>query len=175
MALSSRRSLADALTAHLGQGGSVSRNLDWWESGVTGFAVDTPPAQMDRRAFLRWAHELARDIPGTLEELPVTSIASFHTWKLTTPESVVWLLWHRTRPFVAGVEEAPVAGQPLRRFVDVPEGAPAARFGLVALRAVELRGHLTNTDLDALPEVEREQIRYWKPATRGEAAFNWWD
>jgi hypothetical protein len=39
----------------------------------------------------------------------------------------------------------------------------------------ELSRPIAKTDLDQLDRAEIEQVKYWKPHTIGELAFNWWD
>ena len=39
----------------------------------------------------------------------------------------------------------------------------------------ELSRKIEKSDLEQLDRIEREQIKYWKPQTIGELAFNWWD
>jgi hypothetical protein len=39
----------------------------------------------------------------------------------------------------------------------------------------ELAIEIQESDLRMLDRVELEQVKYWKPRTIGELAFNWWD
>lgn len=59
-------------------------------------------------------------------------------------------------------------------FVDARElvAALAEQSGFEAHTAADLNGPF---DAAAQPEIDPADIEYWKPATRGEALFNYWD
>lgn len=59
-------------------------------------------------------------------------------------------------------------------FVDAPElmAVLAEQPGLEVLAAVDLNGPF---DAAAWPDIDPADIKYWKPATLGEALFNYWD
>lgn len=46
---------------------------------------------------------------------------------------------------------------------------------VIVARLDELSRTITKSDLSQLDQAELEQVKYWKPATIGELAFNWWD
>ena len=46
---------------------------------------------------------------------------------------------------------------------------------VIVARLDELSRTITKSDLSLLDRAEIEQVKYWKPATIGELAFNWWD
>lgn len=46
---------------------------------------------------------------------------------------------------------------------------------VIVARLDELARPITKSDLSVLDSAELEQVKYWKPVTIGELAFNWWD
>jgi hypothetical protein len=57
-------------------------------------------------------------------------------------------------------------------FEDVPEAADV-------LRSMFGKEPMSKSDLEApfrgQPDLSGDDIKYWKPATRGDVLFNWWD
>ncbi|WP_156056393.1 hypothetical protein [Streptosporangium roseum] len=62
-------------------------------------------------------------------------------------------------------------------FLDDPEvlGKLGACGPYRVLGMAELALPVARADLSELGEVEMDQIRYWRPETVGELAFNFWD
>jgi hypothetical protein len=57
-------------------------------------------------------------------------------------------------------------------FDDVPEAADILRrmFGKEPMSKSDLE-----TPFQGQPGLSEDDIKYWKPSTRGDALFNWWD
>lgn len=87
------------------------------------------------------------------------------------------MLGHSTYPLIAFVE--PLAPNMCElRFRDA---APISKriaelFPDVAIASADdLAQQIDAADLAQLNRAERDQVKYWKPHTVGELAFNWWD
>jgi hypothetical protein len=135
----------------------------------------------DVREFRAVCHAAARQTAGSLVEfrLATHTTPSFHQGVIAYRDETVAVVCDRSRPLLAiarprliedvgGVDAGPLT------FLDVPE----------LRRALEtLTGHrvLTTAELDApfepadWPHLATGDVRYWRPATVGEALFNYWD
>ena len=149
--------------------------------GVTGFfnqdARGTIPeftfAEF-RRVVLPVAASLRLRV-SNLAERGVTP--NFHSALTSAGERPLTILGHSAYPIVAFAEPAEDHIHQLR-FADCEPITRQLRlmFPEVSVAtADELAHRLTPTDLAQLDVAERQQIKYWKPTTVGELAFNWWD
>lgn len=110
-----------------------------------------------------------------LTERQVTQ--NFHFAQLSNSDMSTLMLGHSTYPLIAFSETANLSAYQLR-FVnrtDIAKELQNLFPNLTIADACELSRKLTETDLVLLDEVERDQIKYWKPTTVGEVAFNSWD
>lgn len=80
------------------------------------------------------------------------------------------ILVHTSYPYYCGVLSDTTT------FIDLPEEISSiAHPDFIYLSSAELNAKYTQNDLAELSEVERGEIRYWKPATIGEIVFNYYD
>ena len=102
---------------------------------------------------------------------------NFHTAKLEGPDESFDLLGHSTFPIIAFAEPREEYSCELK-FRDVVPIANLLNqmFPDVTVATLdELSRPIAMTDLNQLDRAEIEQVKYWKPHTIGELAYNWWD
>ncbi|WP_145058448.1 hypothetical protein [Adhaeretor mobilis] len=102
---------------------------------------------------------------------------NFHTAALENGNDRVHLLGHSSYRIIAFANPREDYSCELS-FRDLPVIAEALRqmFPDVTIATVEeLSRPVTKTELELLDRAEIEQVKYWKPVTVGELAFNWWD
>jgi hypothetical protein len=104
---------------------------------------------------------------------------NFHLATLTRQKArqdeTISILGHASFPIIAFAEPL-VPGE--IRFRDA--FAIASRINVLFPEVTiatceEFSRKIEKSDLEQLDRIEREQIKYWKPQTIGELAFNWWD
>jgi hypothetical protein len=102
---------------------------------------------------------------------------NFHTATLEGPDESVDLLGHSTFPIIAFAEPREEYSCELKFRDVVPISSLLNQmFPDVSVATLdELARPIGKTDLDQLDRAEMEQVKYWKPYTIGELAFNWWD
>nr|WP_044181123.1 hypothetical protein [Pirellula staleyi] len=102
---------------------------------------------------------------------------NFHFAKLESPHRSIFILGHSNYPIVAFAKQVNAVDQRLQ-FVDESEiSSEISRlFPDVAIAiAADLNRSITEDDLAQLAPIELRQVKYWKPCTIGQLAFNWWD
>jgi hypothetical protein len=147
-------------------------------TGITSFYSRSKLPEFPFAEFKRMAYACAipcgYNVTGLLQR-GVTP--NFHTATLESPNECVQMLGHSTFPIFAFTEPREEYSCELT-FRDV---ATIARlliqmFPDVTIATLEdLSRPIVKTDLDQLDRAEIEQVKYWKPQTIGELAFNWWD
>lgn len=132
------------------------------------------------RAFRTVCHAVARQTGGSLVEFPAGDgvTPSFHQGVIAYRDRTVAVVGDRVLPLFAVAEPRVRHGTnmpagPLT-FLDVPDltAALAAIPGLRVLTKADLAAGFTPADW---PHVTAADVRYWRPATVGEALFNYWD
>ena len=132
------------------------------------------------RAFRRTCHEVARRTGGSVREFRISDgvAPNFHEALIGCPGRTVSVICHRGQPLLAIAEPPDVDNRsrdtgPLT-FIETPSLADvlATESGFRVLTAHELSAPF---DATAWPDISAEDVRYWKPATLGEALFNHWD
>jgi len=102
---------------------------------------------------------------------------NFHSALVQCDGKTLSILGHSIYPILAFAEPV-MEGHFSLTFVDCEQIArkvTQAFPGVSVVSIFELNQKFTEQDLTPLDEVEREQIRHWKPQTVGEIVFNWWD
>jgi len=102
---------------------------------------------------------------------------NFHTAVLESRTDRVHLLGHSTYPIFAFADprEEYSCELSFRDLAVVAESLERMFPDVTIATVAELSRHITTTDLKMLDRAEMEQVKYWKPATIGQLAFNWWD
>ena len=134
----------------------------------------------DVRAFRRNCYELARRTGGSVQGFQMSDCVApnFHQALIGYPDRTVSVICHRDRPLLAIAEPPDVDNRSRdtgpRTFLEAPSLADvlATELGFRVLTAHELSAPF---DATAWPDISAEDVRYWKPATLGEALFNHWD
>lgn len=148
--------------------------------GATGFGGSGPVPETDRRVFSAMCHQAARAVGGSVGLITRPGVTpNFHSAVISWDGNQVRLLGHQYVPLLATAMPCPDPGTTLITFVEDPviraaldlSPWPACRL----LTLEELRTPLSLADCSALDRAEREQARYWNPATAGELIFNYWD
>lgn len=136
---------------------------------------------LDVREFRRACYEAARRTRGSVTEFRLAECVtpSFHQAVIAYFDRTVAVVCDRGSPLLAVAEPrviefgGAVECGPLT-FVDFPELVTAlqdtTRFNV--LTKAELDGPFHEEDW---PDITPYDIRYWRPATVGEALFNYWD
>ncbi|MGN6545033.1 MAG: hypothetical protein ACTHK7_08280 [Aureliella sp.] len=128
--------------------------------------------------FKRVVYGLAAPLCLAVSEMKARGVTpNFHSARLVGTETSILILGHSNYPIFAFSQPLERNGSQLR-FVDSPHLAAALTRlfpDLIIAPAEELNRRATESDLDVLGAVELEQIKYWKPRSVGEIAFNWWD
>lgn len=127
-----------------------------------------------KRIVFAVAANLRLDV-SILAERNVTP--NFHVARLDDSELSVLMLGHSIYPLIAFAKSANPDASRLQ-FVDCARIANEMQNlfpDVIIAGSDELARKLTESDQALLDVVEREQIKYWKPTTVGEVAFNWWD
>ena len=102
---------------------------------------------------------------------------NFHTAVLENGNDRLHMLGHSTYPIIAFAEprESYSCVLVFRDARSIAESLLEMFPDVIIATTAELSKPITNTDLDKLNRAEIEQVKYWKPSTVGELAFNWWD
>ena len=102
---------------------------------------------------------------------------NFHSAHLDGGETSVAMLGHSTYPIIAFSEHWKHNDGQLRLVDCIRIATELKRMfpHVTVAESGELTRKLTESDLALLDEGELDQIKYWKPQTVGEIAFNWWD
>ncbi|WP_063049040.1 hypothetical protein [Nocardia arthritidis] len=134
------------------------------------------------RAFRQACYEAARRTGGTVIEFRVGEgvTPNFHQGVITYRDRHVAVVALRDSAVLAVAEpraidfdEGAIEAGPLT-FVEAPDlvTALSEQAGFEILTAAELARPF---DAAAWPELDRADIRFWKPETVGDALFNYWD
>ncbi|WP_067478630.1 hypothetical protein [Nocardia amamiensis] len=136
----------------------------------------------DLRAFRQVCYEAARATGGRLIEFRSADevTPNFHQGVIGYEDDRVAVIWRRDSALLAVAEPRALdASEGVREsgpltFVAAPALATALRRqpGFQVLTTAELDGPF---DAAAWPGLDPADIKYWKPATLGEALFNYWD
>jgi hypothetical protein len=133
------------------------------------------------RHFRRACYAAAHSTGGTVTGFSITehTTPNFHQATIQYRDDVVTVLGARDAPILAitrprCVEQ--VGGRPSGplEFIDEPDlvAALSDRSTFQVLTLVDLHRPLNAADW---PHLNPTDIKYWKPATAGEALFNYWD
>jgi hypothetical protein len=149
--------------------------------GITSFFVhrDIPEFHFD--CFHQIVISFAKPMGFEVVEMTERGVTpNFHIATLTRQKSrqdeTISILGHASFPIIAFAE--PLLETCEIRFRDA--FPIAARINdlfphVTIATCEELSRKIEKSDLELLDRVEREQIKFWKPQTIGELAFNWWD
>jgi hypothetical protein len=147
---------------------------------ATGFwhATDAVrPTRIDVKQFRDACHQAARDTGRQVKSVDESvEYENFHRAVLTSthPDRSITVLCNHFVPLLAITEPAPRYMCLL--FAEAPDLADAfAHTPFRLLTPAELNAPLTDAHLTALPRVERDQIRHWRPETVGQTLYNYWD
>ena len=102
---------------------------------------------------------------------------NFHSAMLSSDENVVSILGHSNYPIFAFTEPLGSNSRNVR-FIDcepLSQQIVTLFPNATVATTAELTQPLSNAHLNKLDAVELKQIKYWKPKTVGDVAFNWWD
>lgn len=134
--------------------------------GVTGFwrAGDRPLESVPVE------HYTAADLRFVPPPPIVADLAANHHWLPLADGRV--LLGHKHLAIVGCIEQPSTPLTTDWVFVDPPARTESIGKSLTAALAAT---PVSSVDLSSLPEVEREQVAYWQPATVGELVFHRWD
>jgi len=128
--------------------------------------------------FKRIVYGVADPLRLAVSEIKERGVTpNFHSARLNGAETSLTILGHSINPILAFSEPLEQSEAQLR-FIDCPRIATelARCFPhLIIAPAEELNRKPTKPDFDLLDAAELDQIRYWKPESVGEIAFNWWD
>jgi hypothetical protein len=148
--------------------------------GVTGFRSqsDSFLPNVDLRAFRQHCVAAARELNGSVLEMPPpeTRVANFAAALIHLPFAHVTALINCHFPFLAFADPTQ-DGETVLTFRDCPKLADAiSRLGsYTVLTCDQLTQALTEECWRNLAAVEKDQIRYWKPARIGDVIYNFWD
>ncbi len=149
--------------------------------GITGFIpkheCDTLP-RFSFEEFQSVVHAAAVALRMSIaNSKPCGITPNFHRAQLNDSQSSTQVLGHSIYPLIAFAELASEQTCQLR-FLDCPRIAATIQTlfpNLIIASLFELSQPIAESDFELLDDVERKQIRYWKPATIGQVVFNWWD
>ena len=147
-------------------------------TGITGFYWRTQLPEFPFADFKRMAYACA--IPcgynvTSTSERGVTP--TFHTAALESPDDRVHVLGHSIFPIFAFADprEDYLCELTFRDIKTIADALIQMFPDVIIATLDDLSKPITKTDLEKLDRAEIEQVKYWKPATIGELAFNWWD
>lgn len=135
----------------------------------------------DLAMFRRVCHQAARQTGGEMLEFRIADgpTPNFHQGIIIYGDRTVAVVCVRDAALLATavprvIDFAPARDSGPLTFIDVPDLAAALadteEFRLLTL--TELDGPVDATEW---PSISRDDIRYWHPASLGEALFNYWD
>lgn len=128
--------------------------------------------------FKRMAYGCAIPCAYTVAALLERGVTpNFHTAVLENQNCRVHLLGHSTYPIFAFAEPREVHSCQLvfRDELQISEVLKQSYPHVEVATLEELSSPISKSDLEKLDRAEIDQIKYWKPSTIGELAFNWWD
>jgi hypothetical protein len=139
----------------------------------------------DRRAFRRVCYEAVICTGGKVIELRISDgvTPNFHQAIVAYRDRTVAVVCRRDAALLAIALPRDLDFTPAREsgpltFIELPELAAAladagTRIGdFQILTTAELDGPI---DLERWPGISSRDLRYWQPASLGEALFNYWD
>lgn len=128
------------------------------------------------RQFRALCHEIARRTGGTFAGFRRATGAtpSFHQGLIAYPDRTVAVVCDRAEPLLAVAEprdlDGPVRDSGPLTFLEAPALDPAPGFRV--LSKAELDSPFVPAEW---PRLSARDVEYWRPATLGEALFNYWD
>ncbi len=150
------------------------------ERGATGFwdRRTGPLPTLDPARVRQACWAAAAPMRATTSDVSPGYPASFTCTELRASDGrlTAVVVAHLHLPLITLACVPPAFGGPPTAIVPQPAWAEVFEaFDFAVLDDAMLRTPLAQVDLSALPAVEREQARQWKPATLGDLLFNWWD
>ena len=149
--------------------------------GITGFRdINDPPLPVTDYADFRGAcYEAARTLAGRVRSTAPaydSSVANYARADVELPDAPISILLNAHFPVIAFARPHSQNGSPLT-FVDFPELASLLRSSgaYEVWSAADLSSPVTPECCQRLATAELDQVKYWKPGTVGEVAFNCWD
>jgi hypothetical protein len=135
---------------------------------------------IDLRTFRRICYEAARRTGGRLIEFHIARplITGFYQGVIGYRDHRVAVVWNPAQALLAVAEPRVVGFDAIESgpltFIDAPEllAVLAEQPGFRVLTTSDLNAPF---DAAAWPGIGAADIKYWKPATVGEALFNYWD
>lgn len=126
---------------------------------------------MDRSAFSKVVHAVVRQAGGRVIAIIEPGVTpNFIAARIEIGVQSCHVLCSHADDWAFAEAIAPPLA-PLQ-FIDCPAfaGAMQSLFGLVPLTRAALLAPFTGR-----PGLSDSDVRYWQPATQGDALFNWWD
>ncbi|RAK29211.1 hypothetical protein B0I29_1182 [Actinoplanes lutulentus] len=128
------------------------------------------------RTFRDGCYAAARAAGGAVERVFESAYPrNFHSAAIVAPNDRIAILCNAVYPWIA-FAGAGAGDLESKAFVDPPAWAAAfAEIGFVVMSRQVLGSPLGSVDTAALGKAEWLQIDSWRPASVGEAVFNFWD
>jgi hypothetical protein len=148
--------------------------------GITSFFVhrDIPKFRFDcfHKIVTSFSKPMGYEIVD-MKERDVTP--NFHQATLTRQKArqdeTISILGHASFPIIAFAEPLVTCEIRFRNAFAIASRINVLFPEVTIATCEELSRKIEKSDLEPLDRIEREQIKYWKPQTIGELAFNWWD
>ncbi|HEY9682873.1 MAG TPA: hypothetical protein V6C86_14960 [Oculatellaceae cyanobacterium] len=150
--------------------------------GITGFGGQTAdPPRIGLAAFRSDCYSAARKIGGRVilkdEEFRPGVVRNFAIFVIDAPQAGRIAILMNTTCAILSFAKAPEETQVLLSFLDLPEleSAFCENRDYLFWSAAQLSETATSNMYKDLDPDELKQVKYWKPNTLGDLAFNFWD
>jgi len=146
--------------------------------GITGFFRRNPLSEFPLPKFQQIAFACAVRCGFTVAGLSERGVTpNFHSALLVRWDEKLLMLGHSIYRIIAFAEphEDFSCELTFRDATDLRECLVEMYPEFTIASTTELSLGIQASDLQMLDRAEVEQVKYWKPRTVGELAFNWWD
>jgi hypothetical protein len=148
--------------------------------GITSFFVhlDIPEFRFD--CFHKIVTSFSKPMGYEIVEMKERGVTpNFHIATLKRRKSrqdeTISILGHASFPIIAFAEPLETCEIRFRDAFSIATRINVVFPNVTIATCEELAKKIEKSDLEQLDRIERDQIKYWKPQTIGELAFNWWD
>lgn len=148
--------------------------------GITSFFVHRDIPEFRFGCFHQIVISFAKPMGYEIVEMKERGVTpNFHLATLKRQKSreddTISILGHASFPIIAFAEPLVTCEIRFRNAFAIASRINVLFPEMTIATCEELSRKIEKSDLEQLDRIEREQIKYWKPQTIGELAFNWWD
>ncbi len=146
--------------------------------GITSFFQHRTIPEFSFGEFKDIVRSCVAPIGFTIHSLTERGVTpNFHTAALERFNDQFTILAHSTYPIIAFAEplKPGICELRFRDANSIAKRITDSYPNVTIASTKELLRRIDISDIEQLNRAEREQIKYWKPQTIGELAFNWWD